>query len=205
MTSQKQLTRIQAENQSKIRRAALHVFSRYGYRGSTVDQIADASGMSKANLLYYFRRKQDIYLNVLENTLEEWLHPLQTLDVDGDPAEELWRYIEVKLMLSEKSPEASRLFANEILQGAPMIGRFLTNDLKTLVDEKCKVLQSWIDRGQLVDIAPLHLLFLIWATTQHYADFRPQIDLVTDTDDQQLFDDATKTLKAVLAGLLRDQ
>lgn len=202
--AQKQLTRIQTENQARITAAALTVFARYGYRGSTVDQIADESGMSKANLLYYFKRKQDIYLHVLESTLEEWLQPLQTLEVDGNPEEELWRYIEVKLMLSQRSPEASRLFANEILQGAPMINQFLTKDLKSLVDEKCRVIQCWIDRGQLADIVPLHLLFLIWAATQHYADFRSQINLLTESQDQRLFEDAEKTLKAVLAGLLRD-
>lgn len=201
-TPEKKRTRIQTENQDKILTAALTVFSRFGYRGSTVDQIADEAGMSKANLLYYFRRKQDIYLCVLENTLGEWLNPLQTLNVDGDPAEELWRYIQTKLKLSQQSPEASRLFANEILQGAPMIAPFLVNDLRPLVEEKCAILRTWIERGQLTDVEPIHLLFLIWAATQHYADFRTQIDTLCDSSEATLFDGAEKTLKAVLAGLI---
>lgn len=199
---EKKRTRIQTENQDRILTAALTVFSRYGYRGSTVDQIAEEAGMSKANLLYYFRRKQDIYLRVLENTLGEWLNPLKMLNVDGDPAGELWGYIETKLKLSQQSPEASRLFANEILQGAPMIAPFLANDLKPLVEEKCAVLQTWIDRGQLASVEPIHLLFLIWAATQHYADFRTQIETLCDTREEILFNGAEKTLKAVLEGLI---
>ena len=54
-------TRIQSENQDLILKAALDVFSTYGFRGATIDQIAVKCGLSKPNLLYYFRRKDDIY------------------------------------------------------------------------------------------------------------------------------------------------
>jgi len=109
--NRRKLTRIQSENQEKILSAALGEFSRFGFRGTTVDRIAAKSGMSKANILYYFKRKNDIYIAVLERILEHWLEPLQALDPNGDPAEELWRYIETKISLSRQSPEASRLFA----------------------------------------------------------------------------------------------
>ncbi len=80
-----QKSRIQHQNQAVILKAALEVFSAYGYRGTTVDQIAVKAGLSKPNLLYYFKRKEDIYVAVLEHTLEEWLKPLRMLDVGGDP------------------------------------------------------------------------------------------------------------------------
>lgn len=199
----KKRTRIQIQNQDRILAAALQMFSRYGYRGTTVDQIAAEAGMSKANLLYYFRRKQDIYLAVLENTLDQWLQPLQTLNPDGDPTDELWRYIQQKLTSSRHAPEASRLFATEILQGAPMIAPFLAADLKTLLDDKCSVIRHWIEQKKLVDIEPMHLLFMIWATTQHYADFRTQIDALVDQTEDELYAGAEKTLRAVLLGLIR--
>jgi len=198
-------TRIQQQNRDRILAGALMIFSRYGYRGSTVDQIAGEAGMSKANLLYYFRRKQDIYLAVLSETLQQWLQPLEMLNPDGEPIEELWQYACTKLELSRQSPEASRLFANEILQGAPMINPFLTTELKTLVNRQCQVIQQWIDKGQLADIDPLHLLFMIWASTQHYADFAPQIDAISDGSEAQLYANAEKTLKTILcAGLKPD-
>lgn len=199
----KNSTRIQQQNQDRILAAALAIFSRYGYRGSTVDQIATQAGMSKANLLYYFRRKQDIYLAVLSETLDQWLDPLQMINPDGDPLEEIWRYTQSKLRLSQQAPAASRLFANEILQGAPMIKPFLANELKTLVTQKCAIIQRWIDDGKIAQTKPMHLIFFIWAATQHYADFDAQINLLSEDDEDTLFADAESTLKTVLqTGLL---
>ena len=168
-------TRIQEINRRIILEAALDVFSAYGFRGSTIDQIAEKSGMSKPNLLYYFKRKQDIYVAVLEETLEAWLQPLHDLDPSGDPVEELRRYITRKIEMSAKRPEASRLFANEILHGAPAIKSFLSTSLKKLVDEKASVIRQWVSEGRLAPIDPYHLIFMIWATTQHYADFDVQV------------------------------
>ncbi|NJM29318.1 MAG: TetR family transcriptional regulator [Rhizobiales bacterium] len=174
-----QKTRIQARSEEAILDAALTVFSTYGYRGATVDQIAAEAGMSKPNLLYYFRRKEDIYVTLLERTLEDWLEPLKALDPDGEPAEELTRYITTKLEMSRDNPAASRLFANEILHGAPMIGDFLKGPLRRLVDDKAAVIRQWSELGRITAIDPYHLIFAIWATTQHYADFEVQVRAVT--------------------------
>ena len=171
-------TRIQARNRETILAAALDVFSASGFRGATVDQIAAKAEMSKPNLLYYFRRKQDIYVVLLEHTLTDWLEPLRALDPDGDPLEELSRYIAAKLEMSDSNPQASRLFANEILHGAPMIGKFLKGPLKQLVDDKASVIRAWIADGKLAPVDPYHLIFAIWAITQHYADFSVQVDAV---------------------------
>ncbi len=190
-------TRIQVQNRQRIIDAALDVFSSYGYRGSTVAQISERANMSKANLLYYYKSKNDIYIALLENTLAEWLAPLTTLDPNGDPAEELWAYTKAKLDMSRASPEASRLFANEILQGAPAIQQFLANELKPLVNEKCSVIQHWIDTGKITSVSPLHLLFLIWASTQHYADFSVQTKILSDSP-ESIFTDAETTLKTIL-------
>ncbi len=141
-------TRIQAQNEEIILAAALEVFSTYGFRGITVDQIAERAGLSKPNLLYYFRRKEDIYIAVLEHTLDEWLEPLRKLDPEGDPIRELSAYLASKIAASRDNPKASKLFANEILHGATAIGDFLKGPLKELVDAKAAVIRSWIDARQ---------------------------------------------------------
>ena len=168
-------TRIQAENEERILDAALEAFSKYGFRGATVDQIATLAGMTKPNLLYYFRRKQDIYLAVLTRIHEAWLQPLEGLDHDGDPIVEITRYIDRKLEMSREQPKASRLFAMEVMQGAPVLGPVLSGRLKKLVDEKAAIIRRWVAEGRLAPIDPYHLIFAIWATTQHYADFDVQI------------------------------
>jgi TetR/AcrR family transcriptional regulator len=189
-------TRIQSQNEALILDAALEVFSTHGYRGSTIDQIADRCHMSKPNLLYYFKRKEDIYRAVLERTLAMWLAPLEALDPTGDPIAELTRYISSKLDLTFERPEASKLFANEILHGAPHIGEFLHGPLKRLVDEKAAIISQWISAGKITKTDPHALIFAIWSVTQHYADFNVQVEAVLGRKPQ------TQSTKDAVIGIL---
>lgn len=199
-----QPTRIQQANREMILAAALPVFSAHGFRAATVDGIAAAAGMSKPNLLYYFRRKEDIYAAVLERTLEIWLDPLERLDAAGDPEAELARYITVKLQMSADAPDASRLFANEILHGAPVIGEFLGGRLKRLVRDKAAIVEGWMADGRLAPMDPVHLIFMIWAITQHYADFAVQVRAIVGPEAEEPdFRDTTahNVLALVMNGL----
>lgn len=191
-------TRIQSQNEQIILDAALEVFSAFGYRGSTIDQIAAKCGLSKPNLLYYFRRKEDIYQAVLERTLADWLEPLRRLDATADPMEELTNYISAKLDMTFARPAASRLFANEVLHGAPHIGKFLKGPLRELVEAKSAVIRRWVGAGKLKPVDPLHFIFAIWAVTQHYADFSVQVEAINGGAP-----DRARTRRAVLDILLR--
>lgn len=176
-------TRIQKRNRAAILSAGLDVFSQYGFRGTTLDQIAEAAGLSKPNLLYYFSSKEAIHTALLERLLENWLDPLKALDAAGDPVQEIMAYAQRKLALSKDFPRESRLFANEILQGAPRIEYILHTDLKQLVDEKTTVIKGWADKGKIAPVDPYHLIFSIWALTQHYADFDVQVQAVMPGSD----------------------
>lgn len=176
-------TRIQKKNRAVILDAALDVFSTHGFRGSTVDQIAKAAGLSKPNLLYYFPTKEAIHSGLLEQMLDTWLDPLRELDPEGDPLDEVLGYVARKLDISRTHPRESRLFANEILQGAPRIGDVLSSDLKALVDEKVVLLTRWMDEGHIGRVHPYHLIFSIWSLTQHYADFDVQVRAVLGSED----------------------
>src|SRR3954463_1768964 len=157
------MTRIQREKQDIILEAALEVFSLHGFRGATIDQIAEKAGMSKPNLLYYFPRKEEIHRRLISELLVTWLEPLQEMDADGDPFPEIRSYIRRKLEMARDFPRESRLFANEMLQGAPHIIEMIEIDLKALVDEKARVLLGWMDEGKLARADPYHLIFSIWA------------------------------------------
>jgi TetR/AcrR family transcriptional regulator len=200
-------TRIQAENSEKILAAALDVFSQDGFRGATIDRIAEAAGMSKPNLLYYFRSKDEIYRVVLDRMLDAWLDPLRELDARGDPMREIAGYIDRKLEMARDYPRESRLFAGEIMRGAPILEDVLAGPLKALVDEKCAVIRGWIAAGKVADHDPRHLLFAIWATTQHYADFDTQIRAVLGDDNadggEGRFNDAARLLERLFLDGLR--
>lgn len=176
-------TRIQKRNRKRILDAALGVFSAQGFRGATLDQIAEGAGLSKPNLLYYFDSKEAIHQMLLEELLASWLEPLRAMNPEGEPRAEILGYMRAKLRMSREFPRESRLFANEILQGAPRLGDFIARDLKALVDDRAAVIARWCDEGRLTRLDPYQLIFSIWALTQHYADFEAQIRMIRqDTD-----------------------
>jgi len=198
-------TRIGEANAVRILDAALTVFSTFGYHGARVEQIAAAAGMSKPNLLYYFRSKDALYTAVLERTLDMWLEPLRGLDASRDPFDALPEYIANKLEASRRDPAASRMFAMEIIQGAPHLSPVLSGRLKCLVDAKAAIIEHWIAEGRMAPVDPRHLLFSIWATTQHYADFAVQVRAVAGSDlsDDDFHQRTLASLLTILLGGLR--
>jgi TetR/AcrR family transcriptional regulator len=198
-------TRIQREKQDVILDAALDVFSLHGFRGATIDQIAEAAGMSKPNLLYYFPSKEEIHRRLLTAMLDLWLAPLRDMDEAGDPIPEIRSYIRRKLEMARDFPRESRLFANEMLQGAPHAIDVLETELKPLVHQKAAIIQSWMRDGRLSKTDPFHLIFSIWATTQHYADFDVQVRTVLGKDrgGEGRFEDAACTLEHLFMDGLR--
>ncbi len=196
-------TRIQKKNRETILEAALDVFSSEGFRGATLDQIAATAGLSKPNVLYYFSSKEAIYTELLSMLLDTWLDPLREMDGAGDPLDEILDYVKRKLQMSRDFPRESRLFANEIVQGAPRILDQIAGPLRELVDEKAGVIRQWSDEGKIAVLDPYHLIFSIWATTQHYADFDIQVRSILRPEGDAHLDDAMDFLAGFFGRALR--
>ncbi|CAN7551018.1 TetR/AcrR family transcriptional regulator [Cupriavidus necator] len=192
--------RIRQENQAMILHAAEHVFARAGFAGATMAEIAVRAGVPKSNLHYYFRTKQALYRAVLAHTLQLWLSETDIIRAELPPQVALEQYIRAKMRLSASHPDASRVFANELLHGAHEIGEVLRQVLRELVSRKAAVVQQWIDRGQMAPVDPQHLFFTIWAATQTYADFESQVCAVLGVSqlEQQDYAQATEHLVALL-------
>ncbi|HEY9239969.1 MAG TPA: HTH-type transcriptional regulator RutR [Burkholderiaceae bacterium] len=182
--------------------AALALFSRFGLHGTSVDQVAARAGVSKSNLLYYFANKEELYVCVLRDLLSVWLAPLREFTAEQEPQEALRQYIRRKLAVSRDSPEASRLFCLELIQGAPLLRDELDGELREIVERKAAVIQGWVDAGRLAPVDPHHLLFAIWATTQHYADFAVQVQALTGQTlaDPEFFETTVRSVQAVVLG-----
>ncbi len=174
--SSERKTRIQQRRVKLVLDCALDVFATYGFHGATIDQIAAMADISKPNLLYYFKNKEHIYRALLERTLEGWLDPFLASDPAGEPIAELTKYISAKMDISFENPLSSRLFAMEVLNGAPQLKESMSTTLKGHVDQKASVIRAWMDQGKLRQADPHHLIFSIWSVTQHYADFGVQIE-----------------------------
>ena len=168
-----------AAKRDAILQAGLSQFAKYGIHGATLEHIAECAGVSKTNLLYYFLSKDVLYIEVLKQILSIWLAPLRAFRRDLEPLAAIGEYIRLKMEVSRDYPEASRLFCMEMLQGAPLLMGELAGDVRPLVEEKSTIVAAWVAQGKLAPVDPHHLIFMIWATTQHYADFSVQVEAVT--------------------------
>ena len=193
-------TRIQKKNHSVILDAGLKIFSQFGFRGSTLDQIATESGLSKPNILYYFTSKEAIYEALLSQLLAHWLKPVHDINPNGDPIEEILGYAKHKMRMSRLYPRESRLYANEIIQGAPRIKNALTGELREVVSTLVKLMNKWSSAGLIRSVDAHHLIFSIWAMTQHYADFDVQVQAVLGEGDH--FPDAERYFEDMLRRML---
>jgi len=198
--SEKKKTRIKIRNEAKILDAAQKLFAAHGFHGTTIEKIAEAADMSQPNLHNYFKTKADLYKTVLSNMLEIWLDPLNSLDVEAEAEVELRRYITQKIEMARLYPEASRIFAGEMLRGAPVLSAHLKGDVRDKVLAFSQVIDSWVKQGKIRPVDPIHLIFMIWGTTQHYADFLPQIRAVLGVPrlNKGHFDAAAESICAII-------
>ncbi|MBN2759242.1 MAG: TetR family transcriptional regulator C-terminal domain-containing protein [Rhodobacteraceae bacterium] len=204
MNSPRKATRIQREKREVILTAALEAFSEDGLRGATLEKIAEKAGMSKPHVVYYFGSKDAIYTDLLQSLLEVWVQPLRDLSEDADPLAAILTYMRRKLRMSQDMPRESKMFATEILHGAPRMRPQLSGDLKVLVDEKAALIARWSAEGKIAKIDPHHLIFSIWAMTQHYADFDIQVEAVLgDARKANLYDEADAFLTEFFVRALR--
>jgi TetR/AcrR family transcriptional regulator len=174
--------RSRAGIERRILEAAESVFAEAGFNGATTAEIARRAGIPKANLHYYFNTKDELYQQVLTGIINTWLHTADEITAEADPACALAHYITAKIELARSQPIPSRVFANEIIHGAPHLGTYLGTELRNWVDSKAKVIKGWIAAGKMREVDPRHLLFMIWASTQTYADFASQISAVLGRD-----------------------
>ena len=166
---------IRQANEARILGAGEKVFARAGLQGATMAAIADEAGLPKANLHYYFGSKAELYRAVLARTLRDWLLPLDALVPEADPATALAAYIRAKMRMSAQRPDASRVFANELLHGAAEVGALMRGELRSKVAQKAAVIDGWIAAGRMAPVDATHLFFTLWAATQTYADFEVQV------------------------------
>ena len=168
-------TDIRRENERAILEAAEKVFAEAGFGGATMQLIADMAGLPKANLHYYFATKEDLYRRVVSGIFEIWLEAAASFDDAPGPVEGIGAYVDAKMDISRTHPHGSKVWASEVMHGAPVIQDYLETTLRDWTEGRIAVIQRWIDAGKMTPVNPRHLLYLLWATTQHYADFGHQI------------------------------
>lgn len=165
-------------NEDTILKAAEAVFAEAGFGGATMQMIAARAGLPKANLHYYFATKEELYRKVVERIFGIWLEAASAMDGAAGPAEGIGAYIDAKMEISRRHPNGSKVWASEVMHGAPVIQDYLETTLRDWTAGRAAVIRRWIAEGRMADVDPDHLLYMLWATTQHYADFGHQIEVL---------------------------
>ena len=166
---------IRKANEALILAAAEKIFAINGYKGAATGDIAREAGIPKANLHYYFKTKSILYREVLKNVLDDWMAAASTFDIYHEPEEALRTYVKAKMEFSRQRPFGSRVWAREIMSGAPVLDNFLGTTLKAWLNERVRIIRLWVREDKIKPVDPHALMYMIWATTQHYADFERQI------------------------------
>ena len=191
---------IRQRNKTIIFEAAKKEFVSYGFKGASIKRIAERANIARANIHYYFKDKTDLYQQLLSNIIAVWNNDYDTLTDEQEPKQVLSDYIRAKVMHAKNDPDASRIFASELIHGAPVLNQYLNSDFKVWINSKVKVIESWINQGLIDEVNPQHLLFLIWSSTQHYADFNVQV--VAALDKESMNDDDFEAVVASLTQII---
>jgi len=196
-------TEIRQQNEALILQAAEKVFAEAGFGGATMQLIADMAGLPKANLHYYFPTKEDLYRRVVHDIFEIWLHAADSMDQAPGPIEGIGAYIQAKMDISRRHPNGSKVWAFEVMHRAPVIQDYLETTLRAWTTGRVRLIERWIAEGKMAPVDPEHLLYMLWATTQHYADFGHQIETLNagplSDADWQKATDSVKTM--ILRGI----
>lgn len=193
-------TRIQQKNINLILDTAMDVIAEFGFHGITIDKVAQLSGISRTNIHYYYASRNDLIMATILKVNENWYDAFLEVDPEGEPAEELMKYVRAKLTSSWKHPKFSRVYLAEVLAGAPLTRKYVKTEMRQNFLNACKLVQKWIDEGHIIKVDPAHIFFMIWAMTQYYADHEVPVKLLLgknklDEDDYQA---ALKTISAMI-------
>jgi len=188
------------KNEGAILTAAEEVFSEVGFAGATTSLIAKRAGIPKANLHYYYPTKEMLYQTIIDKIFTVWLRAAESFDDCDVPADALRRYIQVKMEISRAHPLGSKIWAQEIMNGGTQIESFLETTLKDWTESRVKIIERWVAEDKINVINPHYLLYMIWATTQHYADFGRQVSVLNGGGElsDASFAEATETVVQII-------
>ncbi len=182
---------------ARVLRAAEENFAATGFRGTSMDSIAVDANLSKQNLIYYFASKEILYKAVIENVIDIWMEKMSLIEEQNlTPRDAMKHYLWKKVELSRDYPAASKVFAHEIINGAPMLKDYLLSRVKPQFEHDVAIIKGWIKKGLVKPVSAEHLLFTIWASTQTNADFATQIQLLLDKPelDDEYFEESFEFL-----------
>ncbi|MDB5816487.1 MAG: TetR family transcriptional regulator [Rhizobacter sp.] len=160
-----------------IREAAIAEFSLHGFKGTSTQAIAERAGLTKPQLHYYIKSKEELYEELLYSVLYGWSDAFSFDATSNDPREVLARYIRKKVDYALDHPGLSRIFTNEVLGGGPNLGQYWPVAVRS-TQQKVDIIEGWIAHGLIRRLDARLFLMHLWGMTQHYADYGVQVNVM---------------------------
>jgi TetR/AcrR family transcriptional regulator len=186
--------------QEAILTEAERQFARFGFEGVSLDSIAAALDLSRQNLLYHWPSKEDLYRAVLDSVMGEWMASMTAIAEADEPEAAIHAYVSVKLRFSRERASGNAVFTREIMAGAPRYRDVLKAQVMPLLHADVERFEHWADQGLIRRLDFTHLMFLIWSSTQAYADLGPQYSLYMGKPalDEEDFERARRLLTDII-------
>ncbi|TDF94414.1 TetR/AcrR family transcriptional regulator [Paenibacillus piri] len=159
--------------QETILEAAEAVFSRKGYAGTRISEIAKLAKVNQALVHYYYENKEKLYQAVLALLIGKWqVHVQSTQWIGDNPRQILRQFIHTHCAYHFRYPSLYKLAKWEELEGRDLFALpFFEIDVK----EKIRAFIAWQRTGHLNPAVNVNtLLYLIWAMIQHFYSKSPE-------------------------------
>ncbi len=132
------------EKKLRILKAAQQVFARFGYHKTTMDDIAEATGLKKASLYYYYTSKEEIFRDVIVAESQEFLQKLQeAISPLQHPREKLFRYLTFRMEYFQQMVNLHRLTVQTVLELKPLVEKVYRHYMQ----EELRLLEGILQEG----------------------------------------------------------
>lgn len=135
---------VKSEIRAEIVGIARKVFSRYGYRKATMDEIARSAKMGKSSLYYYYKSKEEIFEAVVVREAQELKRQLErVINSDKMPMERLKDYFMFRLYHVKTVSNFYTVLNEEAFEQMKFVQRIRSK----FEEEEYKMVYTILDRG----------------------------------------------------------
>ncbi len=133
-----------AETRAAILEAAARIFAEGGLAGARTEAIAEAAGVNKALLYYYFKNKEALYFAAIEAHLMGFTaEAMKVLTAEGSPRTVLLNYVSMHFDFISQSMDCAPLYQQLMMNGDDS----MTDLLRRFVIPRSQALQNVLERG----------------------------------------------------------
>jgi len=182
-------------SKESIKKAALEVFSKYGYGGASMRMIANEAGISVGGLYLYFKNKEELCLFLIKEKLDEFSELTENAFEDiEDPVDAIARYINMSIEYAKKHSEFIITQSREqgFTFGMDMKRKFFESQKALVV----KIIQKGIEKGIFRSVEPSEVTKVIMGLIRGFI-----ISIVIEPEDTF---DARYCIDLILKGLLKE-